>query len=183
MAAILLPLLAAAFTPSPPTTVNGQVLGTAEEFATYGPARVCLGDMVVSPNGGEVVYVEYLGIHNARLRLVLADGAQVELVQGDAFLDRRSQGQAPAIERSGQRYYLVESGADPLYQRDAPAGADGESSQMLLLSGSALTGDRSDETIFDRLTFGADQVARCDRRFGYGWDGIFWTRPAAGDAP
>ena len=178
--AVLLPLLAAAatYTPEPPTTVNGQVLGDAEDFATVGPARVCLKDMVVSPNKGEVVYLEYLGIHDARLRLVLVDGTYLSLTQGDAFQDQRRQQQGPAIKRPGRSYYLIAGQALPRYQMVTVDGASGESSQMLFLSGTALSGRQSDEAIFDRLSFGADQVKQCDRRFGYGWDGVFWTRPS-----
>ena len=47
---------------------------------------------------------------------------------------------------------------------------------VLFLSGSALAGDRSDEQVIDRLSFGDEQHLNCDRRFGYGWDGVFWTR-------
>jgi hypothetical protein len=174
----LLPLLATAFTPEPPTTVNGQVLGAAEDFATLGPARVCLQDMIVSPRDGETVYVEYLGIHDARLRLVLADGTHVMLTQSDAFQDQRKPEQEPAIQRLAQRYYLIRDEGARRYQMVSLEGESGEGQYVLFLAGTALSGDLSDEQIFDRLSFSAGEERQCDREFGYGWDGVSWTRPA-----
>jgi hypothetical protein len=170
-----LPLLAAAFTPEPPTTVNGQVLGAAEDFATAGPADVCLQDMVVSPRAGETVYVEYLGIHDARLRLTLADGTFVILTQGDSYRDQRSRDQQPAIERDPQRYYLIGEGSARRYQMVTLESDSDEGQYALFLSGTALTGTRSDEKLLDRLSYGAEKGRHCDREFGYGWDGAFWT--------
>ena len=62
-------LLIAAQQIEPPTTVNGEILGTAEQFATRGPGRVCIGSVSIDLVPGETVLLHVINggleIHEA----------------------------------------------------------------------------------------------------------------------
>ncbi|MCL6250429.1 hypothetical protein M3P36_05140 [Altererythrobacter sp. KTW20L] len=108
----MLPLSASAQVQNP-TTVNGQVLGPVENFTTHGPALVCMEGMGVHVRQGETVYLEYLGIHDGRLRKVMSDGSSLSLAHGDAWVDQRG-AEDPAFGADGVHYFQIDF--SPQYQ-------------------------------------------------------------------
>ena len=60
---------AAASDVPPPRTVNGEVLGSAEDFATSGPARICFASLAIDLEQNERAYLEYSGIHSSQMRI------------------------------------------------------------------------------------------------------------------
>lgn len=155
--------------PAPPRTVNGQIIGTAEEFRTMGPARVCLLETSVDLLEGEAAYLDYLGIHAGAIRVVGPRGTFL-VREGDAWAEPRGghlgedwRGRTIARHRqNGRPRYLIYAASD--------YGRDGESPRTWV-EGDAL-GRSRDRTILDRINVHPGKPAGCQRRFGYGWDSI-----------
>lgn len=174
MLGVILPMLAQAAV-EPPLTVNEIELGRAEDFATAGPATVCMREMVISPQPGETAYLTYSGIHNGGIRLVLADGDYIDFIYGEIFRDQRTSGQRTALRTEGMRVYRYDDdrGPDVDYQVhvDLPATGwgDGGWQPLVNVSGTALADNRADTRLFDRLSFDLDVEAACDRRYNFGW--------------
>ena len=174
----LVPWILAQAAGEPPRTVNGIELGEAEDFATPGPAMVCMAEMIISPRQGETAYLSYSGIHNGSIRLVLADGDYVDFAHGDAWADQRRGGQRPAHVDGEVRYYRFEDGREVRYQVFAPSEWDeGRLRAVVNISGTGLSGNRFDERILDRMSLAGSDEARCDRQYGYGWDIILGDEP------
>jgi hypothetical protein len=168
----LLIMLAAQAAVEPPRTVNGIEVGRPENFATHGPARVCMRDMVLSPREGETAYLSYSGIHNGGLRLVLANDEDIEFTLGEIFIDQRRADQGPTFRTPEMRVYLIERGSEVFYQIHGRVEVDdGEWRWRPLVNveGSALGGNRRDDDIFRRLSLDGDKGAHCDRRYNFGW--------------
>ncbi|TIX49691.1 hypothetical protein [Alteraurantiacibacter aquimixticola] len=157
-----------------PMTVNGHVLGKAEDFATRGPATVCMEGMRVTVAEGETAYLEYLGIHNGRLRLVLANDSALILAHGDSWADLRRDGQQPSFHHQNAVYFQIDSTSDYQIFLTTEDGAL-HRSPVLNLHGSALKGTGEDVEAVERVTFGQPDWNGCDKRFGYGWDGIVYS--------
>lgn len=178
----LLPILAQATIESP-RTVNGIELGEVEDFATAGPATVCMREMVISPRAGETAYLAYSGIHNGGIRLVLADGSFIEFTYGEIFRDQRKPGQRMSLRTEGMRVYRYDDdrGPDVDYQVhiDLPATdlSDGGWQPLVNVNGTALSGNRADTHLFERLSFNLDVEADCDRRYNFGWGVILEGEP------
>jgi len=175
--AAFLPILAQSAV-EPPRTVNGIELGDAENFATPGPAVVCMDRMTISPREGETAHLSYSGIHAGTIRLILADGDYVDFAHGDAWADQRRAGQGPAHVDGELRYYRFEDGREVRYQVFAPSEwAEGRRRATVNISGTGLSGNRFDERLFDRMSLTAGDEANCDRRYDYGWDIILGDEP------
>jgi hypothetical protein len=174
----LLPWLLAQAVVEPPRTVNGIELGDADDFATPGPATVCMEQMTVTPRQGETAYLSYSGIHAGSIRLVLTDGDYVEFAHGDNWADQRPGGQRPAYVDDKVRIYRFEDGREVRYQVFAPSEWDqGRQRAVVLITGTGLSGNRFDERIFDRMSLTGGGDMHCDRRYGYGWDSILGDEP------
>lgn len=159
-----------------PRTVNGQVIGPAEDFATAGPATICLQDLTLAVAEGETAHLEYLGIHSGSVRLVLEDGSFLTLSHGDSFADGRTVGQRPDLVVGDAAYFRVpERNVVQVFRAEgseAPA-----SSPVLILSGPALEVAAGEHRASEHIAFGGEGERDCTRRYGYGWDGIFWSHP------
>jgi hypothetical protein len=182
MLGVIMPLLAQAAV-EPPRTVNGIELGDAEDFATVGPATVCIREMVVTPRSGETAYLAYSGIHNGGIRLVLADGEYVDFTYGEIFRDQRTPGQRMSLRTDGMRVYRYDDDRGP--EVDYQVHVDLPATQwdsvgwepLVNVSGTALAGNRSDTALFARLSFNLDVEAACDRRYNFGWGVILEGEP------
>ena len=174
---IILSLIATALAQAePPRTVNGEVFGTAADYRTRGPARLCLAHSRFDAARGETVYLDYLGIHHGGFR-VRTRRSHYSLMEGDSWATPRGEaGRAIRGTRHRRvvRYpspdgprYLIYGRTDYAPDRDQP---------VLWVSGPGLTGTHSDRAILDRIDVEFSDFDSCDRRFGYGWDGIFATR-------
>jgi len=161
----------------PPRTVNGIEIGLAADFATSGPARVCMEQMIVSPRQGETAYLSYSGIHAGSIRLVLADGDYVDFAHGDTWADQRRGGQRPAHVEDEARYYRFEEAREVRYQVFAPSEWDDRRRAVVNVSGTGLSGNRSDKRILDRMSLGGADETHCDRQYRYGWDVILGDEP------
>ena len=156
-----LALLLAAQEVPPPTGVNGAVLGTAEQFRTAGPARVCLADTSIDLLPGENAYLDYLGIHHGAIRVVGPRGQYV-VWDGEAWADPRHgetvwdrQGRSLLrLYRQGRPYYLI-YGPTAVRPR-------------VRVEGDAL-GRSSDAAILRRIQLNQADLSSCRRRFEYGW--------------
>ena len=182
MLGVILPMLAQAAI-EPPLTVNEIELGDAEDFATAGPATVCMREMVIAPQAGETAYLTYSGIHNGGIRLVLAGGDYVDFTYGEIFRDQRKSGQRTSLRTEGMRVYRYDDdrGSEVDYQVhvDLPATdwGDGGWEPLVNVSGTALAGNRSDTGLFERLSFNMDVESACDRRYNFGWGVILEGEP------
>ena len=153
---------------APPTTVNGVILGTPEEFSVAGPARVCLADTSVDILSDETAYVDYLGIHWGSIRVVGPHGTFL-VRQGPLAEPRRARleedfrGRTIASYRDeGRPVYLIYSPSP------WPAGDD---LPRVRVDGDAL-GHSRDRAILDRIRINPSEPENCARRFDYGWDMI-----------
>ena len=182
MLGLILPILAQGAV-EPPRTVNGFELGDATDFASAGPATVCMREMVITPKSGETAYLAYSGIHNGGIRLVLADGEFVEFTYGEIFRDQRRPGQRTALRAEGMRVFRYDDdrGREVDYQVHVNLPAtewnDGGWQPLVNVSGTALAGNRTDTALFQRLSFNPDVDARCDRRYNFGWGIILEGEP------
>lgn len=181
MFGLVLPILAQVAV-EPPRTVNNLELGDAEDFATPGPATVCIREMVVSPQAGETGYLAYSGIHNGGIRLILSDGEFVEFTYGEIWRDQRKPGQRTALRTEGMRVYRYDADQREVsYQVHVNLPAtewdDGGWQPLVNVSGTALAGNRNDTRLFDRLSFNLDVEAACDRRYNFGWGVLLGDEP------
>lgn len=173
-------LLAAQAAVEPPKTVNDIEIGTPEDFATPGPATVCIRDMAVSPREGETAYLAYSGIHFATIHLVLADGDAADFTLGENFIDLHKPGQGPMIQNGDIRVYFFEQGPEVSYQVHARFETDeGDRgwTPRVRVEGSALGGNRRDRDIFRRLSLDGESRPNCDRRYDFGWGVILEGDP------
>jgi hypothetical protein len=160
--------LAAASQVPAPTTVNGERLGTAEQFTTIGPARVCMNNVMVTAERGESITLGYSGIHNGSLRL--NQGKQwADVVVGEIFAQPRERGEV--IERRRNSYIADAStdlelryglfAYDDIYKRYQP---------LVWISGPSLEGGNSDRSILRRIEVRTQNTAPCDVTYRFGWD-------------
>lgn len=175
--AFLLPLLVAAQA-EPPTTVNGIEIGAAEDFATRGPARVCMREMVITPGEGEVAYLDYSGIHNGGIVIRTADDRIIRFTLGEIYVDRRRPDQGPVIRDAERRIFRFEDDRFVKYMVFVVRpGEEGEWRPLVSISGEGLGGNRADIRFFDRLSFDWDGSGHCDRTYNFGWGVILGNEP------
>jgi hypothetical protein len=151
--------------PEPPRTVNGAVLGTAEDFSTTGPAIICMRELAVEAGAGETVYLGYSGIHNGTLRWQGPQGA-IEFKQSESWQPPRGRGRLVG-EFGHYSVYRKRDSAD-LYLAFL-AGEEGEMRLDLRIAGGALDGSKRDEPLLKRLLQHSGRSPRCDRTYAYGW--------------
>jgi hypothetical protein len=170
---IALLLILAAQQVEPPRGVNDEILGTAEQFSTRGPARICLLRTSIDVEAGETAYLEYLGIHWGGISVTGPRGAFL-VMEGDAWARPRATGRVTwdwrdrAIAqhfRHGRPRYLMYARADD---------AGGEQSPVAWVEGDAL-GRSRDGAILRRIDVSRRDMSSCRRRFVYGWDSMIGT--------
>lgn len=163
----------------PARTVNGQELGPPEEFATRGPATVCMRELVVRLQAGQSAQLSYIGIHSGTVRLFLEDGRYVDLTDGEIFRDQRRPGQGPAQRRDDMRIYLIsDSGPDVRYQLEGTGRqTDDYAPPRVMASGPALAGNRADDRMFGVISFASPDSVECDRRYEYGFGVLLDSEP------
>jgi hypothetical protein len=174
----VLPLLVQV-TVEAPRTVNGIELGPADDFATTGPARVCMREMVISPRAGETAYLAYSGIHHGGIRLVLANGKDLEFIYGEIFRNMRRPGQGTSIRAKDMRVYLYDDENGAQYQVHVllpeTEWSEGGWQPVVNVRGTALMGNRADAQLFERLSFSRN--VDCDRQYNFGLDLILDGEP------
>ncbi|MEO5706763.1 MAG: hypothetical protein ABIT10_12685 [Alteraurantiacibacter sp.] len=161
-----------------PTTVNGIEIGPAADFATSGPARVCMQDMVILPQVGETAFLNYSGIHNGSIRLRLANGEDIVFTLGEIFRPQTTPAQGPVWIEGGMRYYAINDGPELFYQVMRLDEEDGRYRPAIHIAGSALSGNRSDRRWVDRVALEIDPQ-NCTRTYNFGWGVIFGEEPVA----
>lgn len=152
--------------PEPPRGVNDSILGTAEEFAVAGPARVCLIHTSVDVEAGETAYLDYLGIHHGSFRVTGPRGT-FRVMEG-AFRDSPGGRLVPdllgrTVERhreEGRPRYLIFGATS-----DRPA----DDHPLAWVDGDAL-GRSRDLNILARVNVEQRNPDSCAERFVYGWD-------------
>ena len=175
----------------PPTTVNGIELGTEDQFTSFGPATVCMRELVLRPLEGQSVQLLYSGIHSGTLRLTLADGTYVDFTDGEIFRDQRSRRSRPIVMRDDMGIYRIRrKSVDTVYQLEGLDRTDGLSTpSRVMVRGTALSQERADLPLLGRASFENPADVKCDRRYAYGWgvilDGepIYVDSPSDGDKP
>ncbi|MEQ1510281.1 MAG: hypothetical protein ABL909_07785 [Sphingopyxis sp.] len=159
-----------------PTTVNNQSLGTAEDFHTAGPARVCISNVSIDLLGGEHAYLQYSGIHRGIVRVLGAEGF-VDVTLGDSWRYDREEGEL-VYRRGRSRYYRVRRGGEWKYGLFTPTDySDGVRELSADISGTAILGNEMDLPMVRRITYSDSTPTGCVRHYNYGWDVIL------GDAP
>ena len=189
MLTTILLLLAAQSAVQPARTVNGQELGTAEEFATRGPATVCMRELVIRPRAGQAVQLGYSGIHSGTLRVILENGAYGDFTDGEIFIDQRKRATGPVATRPGMEIFLIHDQRPKVeYQLEGTRPqTDDYSPPRVLVSGPGLASDRTDDRLFDEVSFADPESVTCNRRYQYGWGVLLEGEPfdvqndAAGD--
>lgn len=155
-----------------PMTVNDIELRPREDFVFRGPGRVCMVQTAFDLSTGETAYVDYLGIHIGRLRIIGTQG-QLDLEERELFLDADARGQVMTLsaDRTIIRYgrgarsdVLLISGSDWARQRPRA---------VLRIRGSALRGTPRDYNILARISYLDENYSSCARRFDYGWNFLF----------
>lgn len=153
----------------PPRTVNDQVIGSAEEFRRRGPASICLHSTRFRLDAGETSELDYLGIHNGRIRIKTSRG-DLLISEGDAWAEpRRSlrvfDTDTGFVKRAG-------AGKKTRYLIYAPTDYSSRPTARVWVSGTAISGNERDLKILDRIEVTKEEPKDCDQRFGYGWDFI-----------
>jgi hypothetical protein len=162
-------LVAAALQVPIPMTVNDLVLGRAEDFSLQGPGRVCLNLTAFDLAPGETAYVDYLGIHYGRLRIIGRHG-NLDLAEGESYAEPRMRNQI--LLHSAQRMIVrYGRGARRRYLLFAPTDwSEREDEPILWIHGSALNGTTRDLGMLGRIRVLREDFSRCTRRFEYGWN-------------
>ena len=154
--------------PEPPRGVNSTILGTAEEFAVPGPARVCLLHTSVDLRAGEVAYLDYLGIHHGGFRVTGPNGT-FRVMEGDAWQEPPGASLVPDLlgravaryRREGRLAYMIYRASEYDPNDDHPS---------VIVEGDAL-GRSRDLAILARVDVSQDDPDSCDRAYFYGWEG------------
>ena len=160
--------------PEPPRTINGIVLGNADEFAVTGPARICLIHTSVDLQPGETAWLDYSGIHFGSVRIsgprgtfLVEEGGMWREPEGSALVpDFRSRAVA-RYQGDGQRHYMIYRASENDPNNDYPS---------VRVSGDAL-GRSHDLNILARIDVDQHDAASCRRRFNWGWGVIFGEEP------
>lgn len=160
--------------PEPPRTVNDQVLGQTEDFATAGPARVCIGRTSIDIVAGETAYLDYLGIHWGIVRVEGPHGIYRIRVGGwqppEASFRIIRQTPDLEIERHplrGRSRYLFWGRVD----------GEPRTRAIAWLEGDALNGSTRDLGILHRIDVNLSDPQSCRRRFNYGWGVVMGEEP------
>ena len=161
----------------PPRTVNGQILGSVEDFADHGPARICLESVAIDLSAEETATLQYAGIHSATLR-VTTGARYYELTHGDTWANRK-RGRS-VLERPGFSILRARGSAKARYVLWAATEySDGERIPVVWIGGTALRGDVQDLPILSRIGYQTTTPADCSRRYGYGWDMLLGDEPVS----
>lgn len=172
---VFLIALLAAVQLEPPRTVNDQILGTAEDFTTVGPSRVCMDGLMVTAVPEESVSLNYAGIHWGVLRLNRGK-SWVDASLGDTWAQPQQRGEV--IERRTGSYIADVSDNETLkYGVFAPDELEGEYRLVARIEGPALTGDERDRFILRRIEIRGQQSPACDVTYHYGWNMLFGKEP------
>jgi hypothetical protein len=151
----------------PPTTVNGEVLGTAEQYATPGPGRVCIGSVSVDLISGETAYLNYLGIHSGGLRISTPRGTFDVSVSG-SWADPGEPNRWVSDWR-GRTIGRYRKHGRPSYMIFEPVEELGEERPWVRIEGNAL-GKSHDMDILNRILVNRGKILGCRREFEYGWE-------------
>jgi hypothetical protein len=174
LAAVL--LLAAAPVPAP-TTVNGQVLGTSEEYTTAGPARVCLENVVVTALPGESVSLGYSGIHDGRIRLNRGS-SWVELSMSQIWIPPKEVGEV--LDRRADFYIAdISDTSNIRYGLFGPDRYNDKLHYLVRIDGPTFSGDPSDRGILRRIDLMREGSPPCQVTYNFGWDVLMGDRPMA----
>jgi hypothetical protein len=127
--------------------------------------------LVIRPRRGQSVQLLYSGIHDGTLRLILQNGSYVDFTDGEIFLDQRRRGEAPVSPRRDIGIYLVKDERPKVrYQLEGPGRrTDDYTPARVMVSGPGLDADRTDDRLFDEVSFSDPKTVNCDRRYQYGW--------------
>lgn len=150
-----------------PTGVNDTVLGNADAFKVQGPARVCLNSISVDLMADETAYLSYAGIHNGELEVHGPRGL-FRISESEIYKDGGAKGRAEMATDTTIVYWDRQS-ADPTYALFLPSD---RSQRVANVTGSAVTGARSDKWFLSRIGLSENSPTGCSRTFRYGWDEI-----------
>lgn len=154
----------------PPRTVNDAVIGTAEQFRTPGPSRICLLRTVIDVRRGETAYLDYLGIHWGAVRILGPRGTLI-VKEGDSWAEPRSaRYSVDSLERRIAR--VREQGAVRYLIYGRSEFARGGERPVVWVEGDALAGRDWDYQTLERIDLNLRTRSQCERRFLYGWEAL-----------
>jgi hypothetical protein len=172
---LLLPLLLVQAA-DPPRAVNRAAPGQAKDYATRGPARVCVGTTMVDLLAGETAYLDYLGIHGGGVRIVGPKG-RFSVTDGNLWLRPKH----PKLFKD-ERGRIVERrrrGGRSSYFLYARFGQEqGKERPKVLIEGDALGKGRA-SAVLARISFAEKKATGCDRAFDYGWETLIGEEGSA----
>lgn len=162
-------LLAVASVPEP-RTVNGQVLGTVEQFTTLGPAAVCMRDLRLAPVAGERVTLGYSGIHSGSIRLSTARG-DANFALHEILAARKFRGEL--VEKARDRRIYLDLFEDQpalfVWMRE-PNGDDPKRWRVHAVVTGELVANQDFSLILARARLGDPrESSSCDRTYEFGW--------------
>ena len=167
--------LSAALQVPTPMSVNDIVLGRPEDFSLRGPGRACLNLTAIDLEAGETAYVDYLGIHFGRLRIIGPAG-QLDLAEGESYREPPMRGQI--VAHSARRMIVRYGRGDRRqYLLFTPTEWSREGEPILWIRGSALRGTARDFRVLERIRVLREDFSRCTRHFEYGWNFLMPPSP------
>lgn len=161
----------------PPRTVNDLVIGTAEEYTTAGPARVCMDNLMITARSGESVSLNYSGIHGGKLRLN-RQNSWIDVSLSEIF--RQPANRGPVILRHAADY--VADASDETRLRYGLYGRSDFYDDLRLLAlseGPSFVGDERDDSVLRRIELRRLDSPPCDVTYDFGpYDGPTQKAPA-----
>jgi hypothetical protein len=174
---LLLFLIAVSQAPAP-TTINGDTLGSPEEFSTAGPARICMREMAVNAKNGETVSLKYAGIHSGTLSLV-SNEKSVDFDHGEIWKKPKRKGKLISKSDEVEIYRTKRRNKLANLVWISAKDYDGKRTQqpVVWISGPLLDGGSGDWGILAGLDIRLSGHKDCDRTYAYGWGMLFGDEP------
>lgn len=133
-----------------------------------GAMTVCFRYSSFSLAEGEVVEDVQMGIHGLLL-VIRGSRGRYEVRENEIFARPHRLGRRVSRTGTASVYRSLESSVSYAIM-GRPEFSPDRDVMILMLTGEALEGDRSDARIYSRVTVGDPALIHCDRRYLNGWD-------------
>lgn len=169
-----------------PKTVNGEELGSVEEFQDRGAKRICLATASIDLEPDETATLQYAGIHHATVRVTARSG-YFDIIYGDTWAPMKEQ-KVGVLSEDLRQIYRIGRGKSRIYAfqlEDTGTGTDTDTdtdtepyvSFPLRISGPRLAGNDRDLAVLRRVSLYSDDPPGCDRQYRFGWAMLFGDEP------